>query len=94
MNENSYYYQELLKAYSTVQQNLIEAIASEKYVEQINAGDFITKYKLKSASSVNRALTKLLDNEVVYKNNQKYMIYDRLMGLWLAKLRNSSKNDD
>lgn len=87
IEENSYYYQELLKAYSVVQRNVIEAIALEKQVNQVNSGDFITKYKLKNASSVNRVLTKLIANEVVYLGNKGYIIYDRLMGLWLRKLK-------
>lgn len=87
MEENSFYYQELLRAYSHVQVKLIEAIAQEKQVSQINAGEFISKYTLKNASSVNRALSKLVDNEVVYKSEQYYMIYDRLMGLWLSRLK-------
>lgn len=87
IDENSYYYQELLKAYTKVQQNVIRAIAAEKYVAEINAGDFISKYKLKNASSIHRALTKLLDNEVIYKYNNQYMVYDRLMGIWLRRLK-------
>lgn len=87
MEENSFYYQELLRAYSHVQVKLIEAIAQERQVSQINAGEFITKYGLKNASSVNRALSRLISNEVVYKSEQYYMIYDRLMGLWLKRLK-------
>ena len=85
MEENSFYYQELLRAYSHVQVKLIEAIAQERQVSQINAGEFISKYGLKNASSINRALSKLIDNEVVYKSGQYYIIYDRLMGLWLSR---------
>lgn len=85
IDENSYYYQELLKAYTEVQQNVIEAIAAEKYVKEINAGHFISKYKLKNASSVNRALTKLLDNEVIYRHKKQYTVYDKLMGIWLRR---------
>ena len=69
-----------------MQVKLIEAIAQERQVSQINSGEFISKYELKNASSVNRALSKLIDNEVIYKSEQSYMIYDRLMGLWLERL--------
>lgn len=86
IEENSFYYQEILRAYSHVQVKLIEAIAQERQVSQINSGEFISKYELKNASSVNRALSKLIDNEVIYKSEQSYMIYDRLMGLWLERL--------
>ncbi|MDL2239393.1 ATP-binding protein [Bacteroidales bacterium OttesenSCG-928-K03] len=85
LEENSYSYQELLNAYSTVQVNLLRAIAKEKVVAQINAGDFISKYGLKNASSINRVLKKLTDNELIYKSEKGYMIYDRFLGLWLGK---------
>ena len=85
LEENAYGYQELMNAYSNIQVNLLRAIAKEKVVAQINSGNFISKYKLKNASSVSRALKKLTDNELIYKSEQGYMIYDRFLGLWLMK---------
>jgi DNA-binding transcriptional ArsR family regulator len=84
LEENTYSYQELLNAYSAVQVNLLRAIAKEKMVKQINSGDFVSKYRLKNASSVSRALKKLLETEMIYKSEKGYMIYDRFMGLWLG----------
>lgn len=85
IQENSYSYQELLNAYSVVQVSLLTAIAKEKVVTQINSGDFILKYQLKNSSSVNRALQKLLDNELVYKSEKGFIVYDRFLALWLEK---------
>ncbi|MDR0796858.1 MAG: ATP-binding protein [Tannerella sp.] len=85
LEENAYLYQELLNAYSEVQVNLLRAIAKERFVAQINSGDFISKYRLKNASSVNRALNKMTDNELIYKSEKGYMVYDRFLGLWLIK---------
>jgi hypothetical protein len=86
LEENTYGYQELLNAYSDVQVNLLRAIAQEKFVLQISSGEFISKYRLKNASSVSRALKKLIDNELVYKSDRGYMIYDWFLGLWLRNL--------
>lgn len=83
LEENTYSYQELLKAYSYVQVNLLRAIAKENVVPQINSGDFISKYRLKNPSSVSRALKKLTENELIYKSGKGYIIYDRFLGLWL-----------
>lgn len=85
LEENTYGYQELLNAYSNVQVNLLRAIAKEKVIAQINSGDFISKYRLKNSSSVSRALKKLTDNELIYKSEKGYTIYDRFLGLWLIK---------
>jgi len=86
LEENTYGYQELLNAYSSVQVNLLKAIAKEGVVAQINSGDFISRYKLKNSSSVSRALNKLKENELIYKSENGYIIYDRFLGLWLKLL--------
>jgi uncharacterized protein len=84
LEENTYAYQELLNAYSGVQVSLLRAVAKEKVVAQINSGDFITKYGLKNSSSVSRALNKLMENELLYKSDKGYIVYDRFLGLWLS----------
>jgi hypothetical protein len=84
LDENTYSYQELLNAYSDVQVNLLKAVAKEKVVAQINSGDFISKYRLQNSSSVNRALNKLINNELIYKTEKGYIVYDRFLGLWLS----------
>ncbi|MBB3188405.1 AAA family ATPase [Microbacter margulisiae] len=86
LEENTYSYQELLNAYSSVQVNLLKAVAKEKIVTQINAGQFISKYGLKNVSSITRALNKLLEKELIYKSERGYMVYDRFLGIWLSKL--------
>ncbi len=86
IEENSYSYQELLNAYSSVQASLLKAVAKEKIVGQINAGQFISKYRLKNVSSISRALNKLLEKELIYKSEKGYIIYDRFFGIWLQKL--------
>jgi hypothetical protein len=83
LEENTYSYQGMLNAYSDIQINLLRAIAKETVVKQINSGDFIFKYRLKNSSSINRASKKLIENELVYKSEKGYIIYDRFLGLWL-----------
>lgn len=84
INENEYYYQQLLRAYPKGQAKLLKAIAKEKKVKEITSGVFISKYSLTATSSVKTALTRLLDDEVVYRSADGYMIYDRFFGEWLA----------
>jgi len=86
LEENSYSYQELLNAYTAVQVNLLKAVAKEKIVAQINAGQFISNYGLKNVSSITRALSKLLERELIYKSGKGYMVYDRFLGIWLSRL--------
>lgn len=84
INENEYYYQHLIRAYPKGQAKLLKAIAKEKKVKEITSGAFISKYGLTAASSVKTSLSRLLDDEVVYRSDEGYMIYDRFFGQWIA----------
>lgn len=83
VSELSYSYADLLKTYSLGQVRLLKAIAKEEYVKEVLSGDFISKYRLRAASSVSAALKKLLENELIYQTDRGYTIYDRFMGEWL-----------
>ena len=85
ITEQSYSYADLLKAYSAGHVRLLKAIAQEGCVKEVLAGDFISKHRLKAASSVRSALKKLIDNELVYQTADGYIIHDRFMGEWLRK---------
>ena len=85
VDEYEYGYQLLLSSYTSNAVNLIIAIAREGYVKEINSGRFIAEHNLVATSSVNTSLTKLLDNEIVYFSNKGYMLYDRLMSIWIRK---------
>ena len=81
--EQSYSYADLLKAYPAGHVRLLKAIAQEGCVKEVLAGNFISKHKLRAASSVSSALKKLVANELVYQTTDGYIIYDRFMGKWL-----------
>lgn len=85
ISELSYSYADMLKAYTVGQVRLLKAIAREGCVSEPMAGDFISKNNLTAASSVSASLKKLLDNELVYKSDAGYIIYDRFMGEWLRR---------
>ena len=83
--EYSYIYADLLKAYTAGQVRLLKAIAKEGCVKEVLAGDFISTYGLRAASSVSAAMKKLQENELVYQTADGYIIYDRFMGEWLRR---------
>lgn len=84
--ESTYTYENLLAAYTATSVKLLNAVAKAKCVKEINAGEFIAGYKLKAASSVNSALKKLINNELIYKSAAGYIVYDRFMAIWLSRL--------
>ena len=81
--ESTYAYENLLNAYPSGSVRLLKAIASERCVKEVLSGDFISQHKLKAASSVNSAIKKLVGNELVYRTEEGYIVYDRFMGEWL-----------
>ena len=85
VSEQSYSYADLLKAYSAGHVRLLKAIAREGCVKEVLAGDFISRHRLRAASSVSASLKKLLDNELVYQTPCGYIIYDRFMSEWLRQ---------
>ena len=85
VSEQSYSYQTLLKSYSAGQVRLLKAIAREGCVKEILAVDFISRNRLRAASSVSASLKRLQDNELVYLTPQGYIIYDRFMREWLRQ---------
>lgn len=86
-DEYAYTYGHLLEVYSFTVVRLLKAIAIEGCVAEIQSGRFIGKYHLKAASTVHGALRKMLDNELVYKTDEGYIVYDRFMGEWLRRQR-------
>lgn len=84
--ESTYSYENLLTAYPATGVKLLKAVAKARCVKEINSGEFIAAYKLKAASSVNSALKKLINNELIYKSADGYIVYDRFMAIWLSRL--------
>ena len=86
LRRNEDTYRETLDRLSKNQVCLLSAIAHEGVVGQVNAGSFIRRYKLKGTSSVNRALEYLTDRELVYRQSDGYIVYNRFLGLWLKNM--------
>lgn len=85
IDELSCFYADLLKAYAPGQVSLLKAIASEGCVAEPLSGGFISRHLLKSPSSVQSALHKLVDKELVYRGSEGYIVYDRFMGEYLRR---------
>lgn len=83
LRENEFYYQHLLQVYPKGQVKLVKAIAKEKKVKEITAGAFISKYGLTATSSVKSSLSRMLDEEIIYRSPDGYLVYDRFFGHWL-----------
>lgn len=85
VKEADRHYGEILARLNLSQKELLYAIAKERRARQITSGAFIRKHSLKSASSVQSSIKKLLAYGLVSFENGDYYIADQLMRLWLVK---------
>lgn len=67
------------------QQDLLKAIARAEPVGQPQGKDFIKRYDLSSPSSVKSSVTALQDKDLIFRDSSGYIVYDRLMSLWLRR---------
>ena len=86
LKENEYAFLTYYRMLTANQAQLLKAIAHKGTVAEINASSFIKQYNLKGASSVNTALKFLLEKELVLKEPEGYIVYDRFFAMWLKLL--------
>lgn len=78
-------YREKLSTLTPRQKELLFAVANEKNVENITSTEFIRRNSLSSASTVQSSLRALLNNDIIGKEGNQYLISDRFLSLWLKK---------
>ena len=67
------------------QKNLLAALAKEEYPE-IFSKKFLETYGIGPASSIQKALKKLLKKELVQQENGSYVIYDLFFKKWIRRI--------
>ena len=85
VSEAARHYSEIMARLALPQKELLYAIAKEHRARQITSGSFIRRHSLKSASSVQSSIKKLLSFGLVSFENGDYYIADQLMRLWLSE---------
>lgn len=83
--DNDYKFSEILSHLSLPQKELLYAIAKDGITTKITSSAFIKKHNLRSASSVQSAIKKLLERHLVSTSKATYYIDDQLMRLWLKR---------
>ncbi len=82
INSRSALYSNYQRLLGEKQYKLLKAIGLNNGVEKPSAGKFLLKYQLGAASTVNSALSALLEKELIYKENQIYKVYDVFLMRW------------
>jgi len=80
-----YTYSEILFRLPEKQKELLLAIAQEPEARAVTSGEFIAKYSLSSASSVQSALKGLAEKDFVVRTGDSYRIYDNFFAIWLKE---------
>jgi len=74
---------------SPIQWKLLVAIAKEELVTELQSKDFLQKYSIGAASSARKALSALLDKEMVYSvettEKTAYRVYNVFLMRWLGR---------
>lgn len=83
IDSNAFQYRETLANISEHHKELLFAIAKEGRVDQPTSGNFIIKHNLRSASSVQGSLRKLIDLDLVTKQENTYFLTDKFLSLWI-----------
>ena len=80
------FYRETLSRIPLRQKSLLYAIAADGKASQITSSSFIKRHKLASASSVQSAVKKLVENDYVVEDYKQDRVSDRFFSMWMQRL--------
>ena len=83
VEENAQNYGFILSKCTPGAVELLRAVAAERVVAEPMSADFGLRHSLRAASSVRFALDSLLNDELLYRRDDGYVVYDRLFAEWL-----------
>ena len=83
VEENAMNYGYILSKCTPGAVELLRAVAKERVVSEPMSSEFGRRHGLRAASSVRFALDSLLKDELLYRRDDGYVVYDRLSAEWL-----------
>jgi hypothetical protein len=83
IEENAPAYYTYSKMLSKMQWDLLTAIAKVDKANNIYSNKFLQMHHLGSTSSVRTALKALISRELVYEQDDAYIVYDVFLSRWL-----------
>ena len=79
-------FREILSNIPEKQKELLYAIAKEGEAGRITSAQFIKRHGLSSSSSVQSAMNKLLEKDIITEINMVFSVTDKLFALWINKI--------
>lgn len=86
LDGNDMFYRDTLSRMPLRQKALLYAIATDGKASKITSVAFVKRHKLTSASSVQTAIKKLIDDDYVVEEAKQYRVSDRFFALWILRL--------
>lgn len=86
---NDTIFREILSNIPEKQKEVLYAIAKEGEAERITSAQFIKRHNLSSSSSVQSAIKKLLEKDIITEISKVYSITDKLFAMWINGLYGS-----
>lgn len=83
---NDTIFREILSNIPEKQKELLYAIAKDGEAERITSAAFIKRHSLTSASSVQSAMKKLLEKDIITEINNFFSVTDKLFAMWINNL--------
>ena len=83
---NDTIFREILSNIPEKQKILLYAIAREGEAERITSSDFIKRHSLVSASSVQSAVKKLFEKDLITESNKVFSVTDKLFAMWMNQM--------
>ena len=77
-------FREILSNIPEKQKELLYAVALDGEASAITSAAFIRKHSLSSASSVQSAVKKLLEKDLITENGKIYAVSDKFLGIWIS----------
>jgi len=85
LDEHNFIYSNLHNMLTKMQYKLLKAIAKENGVKHPTSNNFINKHNLGTTSTISSAIKALVDNEMIYYENNTYKVYDVFLSKWLEQ---------
>lgn len=77
-------FREILSNIPEKQKELLYAIALDGEASSITSAAFVRKHSLSSASSVQSAVKKLIEKDLITENGKIYAVSDKFLGIWIS----------
>ena len=85
LDGNAGLYKDKLSRMTLNQKTFLYAIAKDGWATQITSSAFIKRHKLASASSVQNAVRKMKEEELIVEDGKRYRVSDRFFAMWIRR---------